>query len=344
MTKPASISIIVYLLFASDVLAKPNCFLLDGNERLTNHCLLETLQGRPVDEQTMLFVVSRLKREGYFGGLSTTEFSAHIHPDAYYSQNINGGNPEKPLVLGDLKFEGDPTLIAKAGLVIGINSGLSARKTFGEGNYVDASVSLDYAYSPNHDLSINTTGSNICSKNRVQKNTYTDICVDMTKSTKEITTDQTNSLSASISKLDLFSGSSFKEVTASMVRLSTNDYAQNQMHLKIDTVQNNDLAVALKLKFGKSVNNQLALKYGFGMTASSIIVDRKFKFYIGHEMYDGGKLFGVNRSDTSTIASMSINLNASTKVTLGYLNRDSNIDFFDENYPIIRLTRTFSLN
>lgn len=344
VTKPATLSIILYLLFALAALAKPNCFLLDGNERLTNHCLLETLKGKAVDEQTMLFVVSRLKPEGYFGGLDKTKFSSQFHPDIYYSSNINGGNPEKPLVLGDLKFESDPTLLAKEGVLIGFNSGFSARKTFGEGDYIDASVSLNYAYSPIHEMSISTAGTNICSKNRIQNNIYADICARVSEVSKEITNDQTSSLAASISKLDLFSGSGFNEVTASVVRLLTNDYAQNQIHLTVDTLQSDGLAAAFELKYGNSVHNQLALKYGFGITASSIIVDRKLNFNIGHEIYGGGKLFGINRSDISTIASVSMNFDKATKITIGYLNRDSSIDFFDENYPIIRLTRTFVLN
>ena len=80
---------------------------MQGNERLTNHCLLETVKGKLVDEQTMQIVVFRLKREGYFGGLEKPSFQGTLYPDIYYSENINGGNPNKNLVLGNLEFEGD---------------------------------------------------------------------------------------------------------------------------------------------------------------------------------------------------------------------------------------------
>ncbi len=40
-----------------------------------------------------------------------------VYPDFDYSDNINGGNPDKPLILGELEFEGDPELIKQEGVI-----------------------------------------------------------------------------------------------------------------------------------------------------------------------------------------------------------------------------------
>jgi hypothetical protein len=68
---------------------------------------------------------------------------------------------------------------------------------------------------------------------------------------------------------------------------------------------------------------------------------RKYTFGLTHEYSDGGKLFGVNRSDRSTNISVSTNLDASTTISVGYWDRDSSINYFDQHYPTIRLTRSF---
>jgi len=75
-----SISILFNLIFAPVALANPNCFLMQSNERFTNHCLLESVKGKLVDEQTMQIVVSRLQREGYFGGLEKPSFNGVSWP------------------------------------------------------------------------------------------------------------------------------------------------------------------------------------------------------------------------------------------------------------------------
>lgn len=110
-------------LLSSKLMANPNCFLTTENERLTNYCLLENTRGKLLNENTMKLVLGRLQSEGYFGGLARPAISGAMYPDLYYSNNINGGNPNKKLVLGDLVFSGDPNLIARGGVVVGVNFG-----------------------------------------------------------------------------------------------------------------------------------------------------------------------------------------------------------------------------
>ena len=341
MKKSIPLSVFFYLIFASFAFANPICFLIQGNERLTNHCLLETVKGKLVDEQTMQIVVTRLKREGYFGGLEKPSFQGTIYPDLYYSENINGGNPNKKLVLGNLEFEGDPDLVSEEGLVIGLNASGSGRRTIGIGRYVDGNANLSYGFSPEHDLSIKSINFAVCSKNRVKGNVHADLCVSANEWSKQITTDSTQSIKASISKLSFVDFGAFNEGRLSIIRLTTDDYSQNQLEASIDALHRDNLATSFRLKVGQKLSDQLALKYGVGITATTIFADRKYTFGVNHEYSDGGMLFGVNRSDRSTNVSVSTNLDALTMLTIGYWERDSSINYFDQHYPTIRLTRSF---
>ena len=341
MKKSSSLSVFFYLIFVSFSLANPNCFLIQGNERLTNHCLLETVKGKLVDEQTMQIVVSRLKREGYFGGLEEPSFQGILYPDLYYSENINGGNPNKKLVLENLEFEGDPDLVAEEGLVIGLNASGYGRTTIGIGRYLDGNVNLSYGFSPEHELSIKSMNLSVCSKNRVEGNVHADLCVSASELNKQITTDSTQAIKASISKLRFVNFGAFNEGRLSIIRLTNEDYSQNQFEASVDAIHPDNLATSFRFKIGQGLTNQLALKYGFGISTMTILAGRKYTFGVNHEYSDGGMLFGVNRSDRSTNVSVSTSLDASTMLSVGYWERDSSINYFDQHYPNIKLTRSF---
>ena len=341
MKKSLSLSILFNLIFAPVALANPNCFLMQSNERLTNHCLLESVKGKLVDEQTMQIVVSRLQREGYFGGLEKPSFNGALFPDVYYSENINGGNPNKKLVVGNLEFDGDPNLTAKEGLMIGLNAIGSGRKTIDIGRYLDGNANFSYGFSPEHNLSIDSANLSICSKNRLKDNVHADLCVSSSKMDKQITTDSTKSIKASVSKLSFVDFGAFNEGRLSILRLDTEDYSQNQLEASIEAIHRDNLATSFRLKLGQGLTDQLALKYGFGISITTILTGRKYMFGLTHEYSDGGKLFGVNRSDRSTNISVSTNLDASTTISVGYWDRDSSINYFDQHYPTIRLTHSF---
>ncbi len=104
--------VILSLYFSvSGTFVSAGCVIFTENERLTNFCLLESFEGKVVDKNTAIFITQKLKREGYFGGLKKSHWSTNVYPEIDYSGNINGGNPDKPLILGELEFSGDPDFI-----------------------------------------------------------------------------------------------------------------------------------------------------------------------------------------------------------------------------------------
>ena len=71
-------TVILIAMFSSKLMANPNCFLSQENERLTNYCLLESTKDKLINENTMKIVVGRLQKEGYFGGLAGPEIKGSI--------------------------------------------------------------------------------------------------------------------------------------------------------------------------------------------------------------------------------------------------------------------------
>ena len=330
-------SIIVFLLLSSS--ASANCLVFSQNERLTNYCIMSKVDGKRLDAQTANVVIQRLQREGYFGGLNSTQFVTQVFPTFTYSNNINGGNPDKKLKLGDLEFDGEPELVAKEGVVGSLNFVALNRTTIGEGRYIDANAALSFSYSPEHSLSYTNTNIRLCSKNKLNKDTHIDVCASTTSQNKDITRDQTDSLSASWGKMLYIEDFGFNEAKLGITRVSNEDFEQSQFHVSVDTIHDRNLYSSVSIKFGEPIEGSLALNYGIGLGLSGPVKNRKVTLNLNHEYLDGGRLLGVERDDKVMTVSLSTQLRRGTSITLGYQSLNSSIDYFDQYYPIISLTQ-----
>lgn len=336
---------IVFILSFSSLItvtpAKANCLILNENERLSNYCLLENIKGKLVDKNTANIVAHKLTQEGYLNGLQALKKSVNLYPDISYSNNINGGNPDKPLILGDLEFEGEPDLITKAGVVLGINLNGSARKTYGEGRYINAFATGALFISPSHNLSYTNARLGMCSKNKIIRNFYFDACAVEATQKKDITKSKDKSVTASISKLSSIDRLGFIEGKIGVSHLITNDYSQNQVFLSLDTIHHKNLYSSLAIKFGEALPEQLAMKRGINLTLSSIFSGRKYSLGLAHEENNGGMLLGVSRSDKTYKASITTNISAATQISAGLTKVESSIDYFNQVYPNISLTHNW---
>lgn len=320
--------------------ANANCLAFAENERLANYCLSEAINGKLVDEETAAIVFRRLSLEGYFGGLPKPLNDFDISPTLYYSDNINGGNPDKKLRLGNLEFDGEPDLVAKAGILAGLTLNGNSRLTYGEGRYLNASASASLAYSPEHSLSYTSSNVQVCSKNKVRRNAHIDMCASVNKQNKEISSSDEDSLTTSYSKM-FFNEFGAAEMKMSLRRLNVKDYAQSQLSLSSDLIHTNNGFYSLGLTLGESVKDQLATRYTINMNAAKYYKGRKYNLSISHGFSDGGKLLGVERNERSSSLVVSTGISADTSFSIGYANVRSSIDYFDRSYPIISLTRSW---
>ena len=318
-----------------------NCLVFAQNERLSNYCLLNEVSGKLMDGQTASVVVQRLQREGYFGGISEPTWATKIAPSVTYSNNINGGNPDKKLVLGNLEFDGDPNLVAKQGIVGNLNINAFNRITFGEGDYITTSLAGTLSYSPEHDIGYSNASANICSKNKVAAEFYIDVCGSISHQNKQISDDRAKVLNVSLNHLTRPPKFGYVDLSIGAIRSIQDDYAQSQLKATIDIIHNNNWFGSFGVRKGEKVPNQLALDFGFDIQFSRILSDKKVDFRFAHEYQSGGKLFGVARTDKITSATVSFPLSEGLIANIGLVQSDSNIDYFDQNYPIISLTQTW---
>lgn len=323
-------------------IAHSSCLNPNADSRLRAYCLTETLRGKTVSISDAKFLDISLKREGYSNGLGypelveQTSVKPFIAPIFEYNRNINAGNPDRPLVIGELKFEGDESNLRKAGILIGVSAGFNSRHLIGGGRYLEFATGASYSYSPKHEIGVDTTFANLCSRNQIQSNWYIDGCGKSTSRNRELRDETQNSFELSITKL--FSTSSTVHTAAEIGFrrfFEVNNYEQNQLQLGLTTLRSNSFFSSFKVSLGEAVTETLAMRYSASATVGHNFFNKAFSVTANYSYADGGKLFGIERNDKSFSAIIKYSVHPRVSLNIGYKQNKSTIDYFNEIEPII---------
>ena len=331
--------LIIGLLSSKDVNA--SCLNLKADTRLRTYCVAEILSGNAVTLNDALLLDTLLKREGFASGIGlpntvdTSTTQTFVTPTVEYKTNINGGNPNRPLVLGGLTFTGDENFLRKEGVVAGLATGVNGRTIFGDGRYLDYNIAADYAYSPQHSLSIASGSANVCSRNHIANQWYVDACGDATRLVRDLAAETNSGLSLSTARLFATGNGAFHSTSFGVRRYYAEAYQQNQIQLGWSAVRNRGAYTGFNFSFGEAVPNQLAQRRNVSATVGTTVFDRALTATASYSYADGGRLLGFPRNDTSRSITLDYAINANLSVTVGYRGVDSTIDYFSEREPIV---------
>jgi len=333
--------LIIALLSAHPVQA--SCLNHNADSRLRTYCAAETLLGNAVTLNDALLLDTLLKREGFAAGIglpnpvdrSTTQ--AFISPLLDYNSNINGGNPNRPLVLGGLTFIGDEANLRREGAVAGAAAGVNGRTAYGNDNYLDYAVSASYAYSPQHSLGIARGSANICSRNFIVNQWYIDACGDTTRLVRDLIAETNSGLSLSTAKLFGTGNGAFHSASFGIRRYYAEEYQQNQIQLGWNTVRNRGAYTGFNFSFGEAVPNHLAQRRSVSATLGTTVFDRALSATASYSYADGGKILGFERDEITRSITINYAITNSLSVNVGFREVDSSIDYFSEREPIVSL-------
>lgn len=315
-----------------------SCLLFNENERLSNFCLMDSSKEAVVDQNTALLIFQRLKNEGYFGGLDKPMISTKFYPDIDYSSNINGGNPNKPLIIGGLEFKGDPDQVKEEGFITRPTLEVKRRSTYGVGSYMDTNFRSSYSYSPEYRKGYADLSLENCFVEKFSNEVSIDFCGLIFHQNKELAKSTTRSFSVNLSNVKFVESIGYSEVKIGISHLDYQSYDQNQLLLAQDIIHKGNLFSGLRFRLGQPLNDTLAMKYGLDISLVKLINNRKISLSLIHEISDGGKFLGFDRKDEINKAFIQSAITSNLSFRVGYTNKNSNIDYFDTEYPSIKLT------
>lgn len=318
-----------------------SCLNPSTDSRLQTYCLVNSSKKQRIDLQTAQIVDYRLKQEGYERGLGLpgavkqTSFSPYATPIVDYSSDINGGNPNRALVLGNLTFTGDETLLRKEGLVAGFGVGANGRHIYGEGRYLDYGLGVSYAHSPEHDIGIGRAFTNLHSKNHIRNHWYVDAYASTSKLQRDLADDISSTVGVDLVKLFASEQHSYHQATVGVRRFYDEDYKQNQLTFGLKNIHSNGLYTAVNVTVGEAVKNTLATRHSLSTTVGTSLFNKPISATYAYSFADGGKLLGIEREDTSQSLTISYAVHPRVNITIGYRDTDSSIGYFSESEPIV---------
>jgi len=316
------------------------CVQPSVDSRLQVYCMSSLLAWTATNVESALALDYRLKREGYSRGIGLPNrvkrltFSPYISPVLEYSSDINGGNPNRPLVLGSLSFFGDDAFFRKNGVVAGVGFGGSGRALYGEGKYLDFSMGVSYAHSPELDIGIARGFANICSKNDIGKNFYIDGCLSTSRLNRDLADETTTSTTLSVAKLFSESDKRFNQVSLGIRRLFEDEFQQNQVVVKMDTLHNGDFYTSLNASFGETVTNTLTMRYSLEYIVGTTLFSKPIATSVSYSFSDGGQLLGFSREETTKFFNIVYTIHPSVNISVGYSQIVSSINYFNESGAI----------
>lgn len=312
------------------------------SERLANFCLLSTLANGTMSDYDKKTLNTGLSNEGY----TTIEnryddqklqrgFARFvITPSLNFSDNVNGGNSNQPIKVGELEFIGDEKFFKKSDVLVGLSVTMFGRRILGRGRYIDAVAMGGISKSPQHNLNVTTGQINICSKNHLTDLWFLDACLEKFIENKSLRNHRELRQKVSVSKLLSHEKSGFSELSIGMGHLGNSEYKQEQILLGAKTIHPSGITSDLQILLGEKVPGKLVTKHAFRTSISFEFYSNPVTMNFNLSQAVGGRLFGVARDEKSRSIVIEYPITDNVVASFGFKETDSNIDYFDFTQPI----------
>ena len=313
-----------------------------ASERLELYFLSESLKTRTValiDEVDYFNKKSRLLG---FEGMETdnplkgtSSVSKAFFPIFEYSNNINAGNLSQTIQIGDFTFVSDEESTAKSGMVVGGGFSLRRKDFYGRGRYFDIGLKASLAGAPQHDwLKVSNQSISLCSKNHVKQWTFFNACLDWGHNKRQFSDTSSSVISTSVTRLFSLQ-KTFHESEIAIQYLIGEDYEQTQLFSRISSLFPDGYKTKVGLKFGEDINDLIALKYSINFDVSKRFNKKPIELSLSQTVHDGGLFLAMPREDITRRVSLAYPLYKGFKITVGYSDTSSSIDYFSNESPYV---------
>ena len=286
---------------------------------------------------------ARLKTMGHTNGIGreiiveSKKTNLFYNPLLYFSDNINGGNSPEPVVLGNLIFVGDEALVRKEGFVSGFSFDLNGRLIYANDRYLRHSASVTYVYSPEHKLGIRSAAAKVCNFNHLTNWWYLDACAETLRISKDMTDETKTDVSLGASKFFAIGDHIYNQTSFKLNRHFSDVFTQNQIEIGLTSIHQADVYSSLNVILGDTIKNELSTRVALNGQVSALLAKRRLSISGGFSYSDGGDLFGFERNEHTYKLSVSYPIWDNLRLSVGYRETDSSIDYFDVSTPTFHI-------
>jgi hypothetical protein len=315
------------------------CSSTTGNLTLEQKCWTDLFQVRPVALSEAIAFDLLLLRQGYENTLvlhpSTRSqgLSYSISPSLGRDQNINGGNPDKPLVLNGLTFVGQEELQAESGWLVGLNAGMSLSQPIAEGTYITSALQLYYGAHAGSNLRVGRYSLNTCANTQLSQAWYAGSCIAQSGTKRDLSSSRVQSISLEAGHVASLTNVTQAAVGVQLERVLTYDYAQNRYGFDLDVIHNFMPSTYVQVQKGQDVQGEHVLDFNLTVRQQIRLGRHGYGLSISRSVYNGSRLLGVAREDVIEALTVSTFLPDLGSINFGYSRTDSTIDYYDLDSP-----------
>ena len=307
---------------------------------LDAYAAYRSVAGKIIPAQVGKSIERKLQDQGFVRGKTALHYpKLSASPLFYVDQNTNGGNPKKPLRIGNLTFSGQPELEKRSGIVAGIRANLRYRHSTGWGKYLDFDASASESISISSSDKIKGSAFTLCSVNYIQSWTYLDACYSEANNEKELSSSTVKSKQISLSRHFDLSNAKYSKASLGFQEINYGKYDQTSVTVGLKTLSQKR-RVTIELKYGDqpSLPTQHSLKYSGKISSNFNFMRRSGQISFSAAKYGRSKIFGYDRNDTSQTVTLSTKVSKHIHVQLGYHKNTSSVDYYSDEYPILSLS------
>lgn len=333
-----SLSAFVLLVLIGAATETVACSGPTSDEVMSLRCNLEFVAGKVINKNELEALNSKLRRNGYMplGGSvepAYVETNVKVTPLLNYDPNINGGNPPKNLVVGDLEFVSDPANFRVAGLTSGLKIHMNGRYANNDGHVIEvkANSSLHHAINFPH-LSIRDNNLSLCFSTQISSWNISRICREHLNNKRDV---------ASAKFINTMLGQYVYTTYDDTTFLTSVELVHEDSGYHYDGVKLSHQAVDFNGMGFSTYGTWKRSRLSPGVRERKIGVNKSLDFnvfsaiglenvYIKHEPF-----LGTERKDTSWKITTEIQMTNRASLMLGYTKLNSTIDYFDEEYPFL---------
>jgi hypothetical protein len=319
------------------------CSGIGIGRRLAAICNLHAVNTTPQTLQSLAHTHQALTRIGFRDGIQLFPAGKSLNlqiaasPKLSFSENINGGLPDRTLEVAGLRFSPNEDRIRQSGWLFGFELGAYGTYSLGRGSYLDFQAAASTQRANDYDLTIDRFTISGCGHFHLGNWRYIDICRNQRIEEKDLLTGRLTEESLSLSQF-WSSGSLSYRLSGEVSLISSQSGEPNAgfaLESELIGFDGRTLGMLLEL-----TNKDLAINrpdYQARIWLGGNLRERPSQAFADIRSTYEGEVLGVSRVDRTARLGVAYVPHPSLIVSLGVKSVESSIDYFSKTSPFVSL-------
>ena len=301
--------------------------------RLELHCRLGQAAGRAIGGAEFGAIMALARAQGRFERQigapgAAPRLAPFVIPILRQEGDINGGNPDRPLVIGPLVLRGDPARVRTSGIVAGAEVGVALAHAAPPGVRLGVVGAWSGATDGAAGAGIRGARLSACLERGLARGWFTELCAEARRTLRRLATTDARATTLRVGRVFTTPGRTHAEAHLGVARALQDFAGQRRILGGIDAIHQNGWQTGLALMAGSAVAGRHALRREAVGRVRIPLGERWVRVETRISAASGSFFFGVPRTETTLGAALVVPLWRGLRVSVGYSRTRASIDYF----------------